>query len=450
MRDRMRTRFGVTRSQWIAALGGIAIVGVGLPALMMSRRGRVALDHLSALVSIAFAVRSATVMRGWVRVPPAAPDPDAPLVSIIVPARNEERAIQRCVRSLLAQTANFELIVVDDDSADRTGLILAEVVREHPTLRVVKGEPLPAGWTGKPWALAQGARLARGAWLLFTDADTWHAPESCASVLAFARERQVDAVTLWAHQELGSLAERLNLPAILTMVLLGSGTIRQLNDPGDRKHGLANGQFIFVSRLAYNALGGHAALRNEILDDIMFARRLKADSRFRLVLADGRRMVRVRMYTSLRELWGGFTKNIYLGARDDLRILVGAPALLALLSVIPAALAVQGFAARRPVRVIEAILSLGCGIAGTSRILREVGIPIQLSWYAPIGFVTCGAIMLTSTINILSGRGVEWRGRRYAGNATLDSTGDGGRSEILPSSLHVQLGQRDDPSKFVS
>ena len=108
--------------------------------------------------------------------------PDPPSLSVIVPARNEARSIARCVRSLLAQTLpDYELIVVDDRSEDATPAILAELARAHPRLRVVRGEALPAGWVGKPWALVQGARAARGEWLLFTDADTRHAPAACAS-----------------------------------------------------------------------------------------------------------------------------------------------------------------------------------------------------------------------------------------------------------------------------
>jgi chlorobactene glucosyltransferase len=381
----------------------------------LSERARDALTHLCAAAALGYAVRASRIMQGWVTVPAAEPGHDAPLVSVIVPARNEERSIERCVRSLLAQSAPIELIVVDDRSTDRTGEILDGLVRDHPALRVVRGEPLPAGWVGKPWALAQGVRAARGAWLLFTDADTHHDPRCVASTLAFARERGVDALTLWTHQELGSWAERAVLPAILGMVLLGSGSMRQLNDPADTQHALANGQFILVRREAYDALGGHEALRGEILDDVTFARRLKCDGRFRLMLADGQHVVSVRMYTSLAELWEGFTKNMYLGAGGDLRVLAAATAFLAAISVVPAALAVDAAARRRPLRALEALLILGCGIAAEARGLRRTGIPQRLAWFAPFGYAVCAAVMIDSTVRVVGGRGVQWRGRRYTG-----------------------------------
>jgi chlorobactene glucosyltransferase len=382
---------------------------------LLSERGRDALAHLCALAALGYAARATGMMRGWLTVPVAPPPAGAPLLSVIVPARNEERSIERCVRSLLAQTANVEVIVVDDRSTDRTGAILTGLSREHPALRVVHGEPLPPGWVGKPWALAQGALHAAGEWLLFTDADTRHAPQACASALAFALARRIDALTLWTHQELGSCAERAVLPSVLGMVLLGSGTMEQLNDPADREHALANGQFILVSRASYDALGGHDALRGEILDDVTFARRLKADGRFRLLLADGQHLVRVRMYASLSELWEGFTKNMYLGARGDVRVLAAAATFLAMLSVVPAALAVDSIGRRRPLRALEALLTLGCGIGTAAHGFRRTGIPSRLAWYAPIGYAACAAMMLNSTVRVLSGRGVRWRGRRYTG-----------------------------------
>ena len=382
----------------------------------LSERAASALTHLCTVTVLGYAARASTMLRGLRTVPAITALPDAPSLSIVVPARNEERTIERCVRSLLAQTlTDFELIVVDDRSTDRTGAILAELARDDARLRVVRGKPLPDGWIGKPWALAQGARAARGAWLLFTDADTWHAPHACDSALAFARANGADALTLWTYQELGTWAERAVLPTLLGMVLLASGTIAQLNDPGDADHALANGQYVLVTRAAHDALGGYDALRGEIVEDVAFARRLKAGGRFRLVLADGRRIVRVRMYTSARELWNGFSKNMYAGAKGDLRALSGGVVFLSLLSVVPAALAADGIVRRRPWRALEALLCLASGIAVQAYGIGKTGIPRRYSWYAPVGYAMCAAIMVNSTLRVVTGHGVEWRGRRYTG-----------------------------------
>jgi hypothetical protein len=247
-----------------------------------------ALAHLCALAGAAFVARGAVLLDGMVPVPRVPDDGDLPLLSIVVPARNEARTIARCVGSLLAQDlSRLEVIVVDDRSDDRTGAILDELARGEPRLRVIHGEPLPDGWVGKPWALVQGTRASRGDWLLFTDADTWHAPNASASTLGFARRHGLDALSLWVHQELESWGERAVLPTLLGLILYATGSIRQLNDPRDTGHVLANGQYILTTRACYDALGGHAALRGEIVEDIAFARRLKADGRFRFAIADG-------------------------------------------------------------------------------------------------------------------------------------------------------------------
>jgi chlorobactene glucosyltransferase len=385
-------------------------------AAALSERVLDALTHACALAGLAFAARVAQIGRGWLRVPVTASLEDAPPLSIIVPARNEERTIARCAGSLLAQTyPQYEVVVVDDRSEDRTGAILAGLAREDARLRVVHGEPLPDGWVGKPWALAQGARAASGTWLLFTDADTYHVPEACTSALAFVRAARADALTLGTYQELGSFAERAVLPAILGIVLAGSGSMAAVNDPADAASALANGQYILIARAAYDALGGHDALRGELAEDLAFARRLKADGRFRLLLAGGERLVSVRMYTSLRTIWDGFTKNMYVGARGDLRALAAGAVMLAMLSVIPAGLAAGAAVRRKPLRALEALLCLANGMALHAYGMRQVGLPRSLAWYAPIGYAVAGAILLNSTARVLSGRGVEWRGRRYTG-----------------------------------
>lgn len=384
----------------------------------LSERLRRAATHVCAFAALGFAARAAMVTRGWVRVPAVAALEDAPLLSVIVPARNEERTIERCVRSLLAQRyARLEVIVVDDRSTDRTGTLLEALAREDARVHVVRGAALPEGWVGKPWALVQGTAHAHGEWLLFTDADTWHAPNACASSVAFARARNVQALSLATYQELETLPERAILPTMLGLVLVASGSLAELNDPTDREHALANGQYLLVARHAYDALGGHAALHDAIVEDLAFARTLKADGRFRLLLAGGEHLVRVRMYDSLRAIWEGFTKNLFLGAGGDLRALAAGTSALLLLSVAPAALALDALARRRPLRALEAGLVLAAGIAIQDVGMRHVRLPRRLAWFAPLGYAACAAIALNSTVRVLSGRGVTWRGRRYSGRS---------------------------------
>ena len=375
---------------------------------------RAVVTHAVAVTALFYAWRSMRVLAGWRRVPGARHDEALPSLSIIVPARDEERSIEACVRSLLVQHGvEAEVIVVDDRSGDETPVILARLQREFPDLHVVPGAALPDGWVGKPWACAQGARHARGEWLLFTDADSRHEPEASASTLAFARASGADALSIMTGQDLVTLAERAILPAILQMIVFASGMISEINDPQRPDRALANGQYLLVSRAAYDALGGHAALRGEIVEDIEFARRLKGDGRFRMIVAEATQLVRVRMYRSFREIWDGFTKNMYLGARGDLRAIAGGVAFCGALSVAPPLLAWAALRRGDRARAAEALAVTGLVIAVAARGATYVSMPRRLAVFAPFGIGMFGAIALNSTRRALSGAGFAWRGRVY-------------------------------------
>jgi len=375
------------------------------------------LTHLCAGVALAFAARTAQFDASWFDIPliDAPPAVVLPAVSIIVPARNEARSIERCVRSLLAQRyVDAEVMVVDDRSEDATPQILARLATEFPQLRVIAGEPLPAGWVGKPWALHQGARYARGDWYLFTDADSEHESAGTASALSFALRAQTDALSIVTAQELITFWERATLPFILAMILYASGTLAQINDPMQSERALANGQYILVSREAYDALGGHEALRGELVDDVSFARGLKADGRFRLLLGGGTRLARVRMYHSLREIWEGFTKNLFVGAGGNVAALLGAVAYMSTLSA-PPVLALRAARRGRPYETAEALAATATTVVTMMRGIGMVGMPRTTAFLQPLGTAVFAALAANSTWRVLSGRGVTWRGRRYSG-----------------------------------
>jgi chlorobactene glucosyltransferase len=377
-------------------------------------KARSALTHAVAIAAFFYALRSMRVLGGWMRVPAVTNIPGAPSLSIVVPARNEEANIETCVRSLVVQHGvDAEVIVVNDGSTDATGAILAALQREFPALRVIDGAPLPEGWVGKPWACAQGAEGATGAWLLFTDADSRHEAHASVSTLAFAREKNADAVSIMTGQELGSLAEAAILPAILQMIVFACGRLTEINDPARPDRALANGQYLLVSRPAYDALGGHTALRNEMVEDIEFARRLKADGRFRLVVAEATQLVRVRMYHSFREIWDGFTKNSYLGARGDLRAITGGVVFCGLISVAPPVLAIAAARAGRRAEAAEALAASAAVMAVGWYGATFVSMPRRLAIFAPVGIAMFAAIMLNSTLRGVTGAGFAWRGRRY-------------------------------------
>ncbi len=276
-------------------------------------------------------------------VEPVPPPEDAPLISVCVPARNEERNIGRCVEALLGQTyPNYEVLVLDDRSTDATPEILDDFAARNDKLTVLHGSDLPPGWAGKPHALTQAAAAARGEWLCFVDADTFVTADALAAVYAKSIETKADLFTIMTRQIMLTFWERAVLPLVMLALSVGFSP-RKVNDP-ERKDAIANGQFLFVKRSVYEAVGGHAAIKGSIVEDKDMAVLVKGKG-YRLVVADGRKVASTRMYTSLAEMWEGWTKNIYLGLRDDrgLLLLGVFGALLALTAALLPAWVIWGF-----------------------------------------------------------------------------------------------------------
>src|SRR5439155_14622398 len=191
-----------------------------------------------------------------------------------------------------------------------------------PKLTVVRGEELPAGWLGKNHANAQGvAQAGDASWLLFTDADTEHAPAALPSTMAAARAAQADLFSLFTNVRSETFWEKALMTHVLATVV-AAFPLRMINDPKSRV-ALANGQYILIRREVYEKVGGHAAIRDRVTDDLELARLVKGAG-YRLRAADGRELVSVRMYTSLKEIWWGFVKNASAGAGGPLRALGGA------------------------------------------------------------------------------------------------------------------------------
>src|SRR5687768_13377378 len=247
-------------------------------------------------------------------VAPTPPPTYTPLISVCIPARNEERNIRTCVEAMLAQDyPNLEVIVLDDRSSDATPLILADIASRDSRLHSISGSDLPKGWVGTPFALFQASALARGEWLCFMDADTFATPTTLSSCYAKAIETNADMFTIMTSQILGSFWEKVVMPIVMTALSVGFSP-RKVNDPKS-KDAIANGQFILIKRAVYDAIGGHERVKDQIVEDKAIAEQVKWKG-YRLIVASGYALARTRMYTSLPEMWEGWTKNIYLGLGD--------------------------------------------------------------------------------------------------------------------------------------
>jgi chlorobactene glucosyltransferase len=233
-----------------------------------------------------------------------------PFVTIIIPARNEEANIERCLNSFLKQSyprSQFEIIVVDDNSTDNTAPIVRSMMGDHPELLMIGAEKLPAGWTGKNHACWTGANNARGEWYCFVDADVVSEPQLLETAMHFADSRQLGLLSINPFQELVSISERCLLPGIF-FAIAASMNFKNANDPA-RPEAIANGQFMLFKRSVYESIGGHKAVRSEIMEDIALARLLKR-SDYPVCWVFGDDMIRTRMYQSFSNIREGFSKNI--------------------------------------------------------------------------------------------------------------------------------------------
>lgn len=354
-------------------------------------------------------------------VEPATPPSNAPLISVCVPARNEERNIRACIGSILAQDyLNFEVLVLNDRSTDGTSEILRQLSAEDDRLKVIHGSDLPPGWAGKPHALFQASAVARGEWLCFVDADTFLSSETLSSCYVKAIETEADMFTIMTFQILGSFWEKAVMPIVMTALSVGFSP-RKVNDP-NRRDAIANGQFILIRRSVYDAIGGHESVKDQIVEDKAIAEQAKWNG-YRLIVANGYAMARTRMYTSLPEMWEGWTKNIYLGLSDrpSLMMLGVFGALLALIAalILPVWPLLgllwysQGGGWLAMAVVAQSLILWGIVIYARARVSIGMGISAGYALTLPLGAGLFAAMMLTSTWKVLSGKGISWKGRMY-------------------------------------
>jgi glycosyltransferase involved in cell wall biosynthesis len=234
--------------------------------------------------------------------------PTEPTISVIIPARNEESVVAACVRSVAAQPEVLEILVVNDQSTDRTAEIVRILIPELPNLRLLETSGPPSGWVGKNNAVWLGAKNAKGKWLLFLDADAVLAVGATAKAFQLAEENTAALVSFSPEQTLKTWYEKALIPFVYCR-LARTFSYADVNDPKSPQ-AAANGQFLLIQRATYDAVGGHASVAADVLEDVALARRVKQDG-WGIWFGSGAGFVSVRMYRSFRQMWGGWRKNLF-------------------------------------------------------------------------------------------------------------------------------------------
>ena len=354
-------------------------------------------------------------LRENTKAPNGAADQKLPFVSILVPARNEEENIAGCVTSLLQQDyPEFEIIVIDDRSTDKTNEILKEI---FPIIRILNIPELPDGWTGKTHALYEGSKIAKGKWILFTDADTLHNPLSLKTAITYALERNVDFLSLYPQSRKDSFWGKITQPlggAILHLWY----PFKNVNNP-KHKTAFANGQFILIKKECYLEIGGHENVKSELLEDVAMAKSAK-DRGKNINMAYGFNLFSTRMYKDIKEIWKGWRRifGVLAGKRKSLYPV--SLLLIILFSFIPFALVFNVSLLSKGgicagiylITLLELILIY---LANASIYALSKNNPLWSIFY-PIGCIIMFCILLDALAREALKRPISWRGTTYTAN----------------------------------
>ncbi len=343
---------------------------------------------------------------------------DAPFVSILVPARNEEhRVLEDCIRSILAQDyGRFEVIAVNDRSTDATGTILDKIAGSDERLSLVHGSELPAGWLGKPYAMQQAMDRARGDWILATDADMIFESSALRTALQRALEAEGDALTLIPRFEARSFWERVMIPSWAWVFLMFTLFYRSNDPKSDRAVGI--GGFFLIRRAVLDRVGGYEALKDEVMEDARLAERIK-HSGARLLIEQAPALLSTRMYKTFAEMWECSTKNWFSGVNFSLPFALFCVFSMYAVAVIPPLIAVgsaiavlSGGSANFALLFMPAALTWLFQVIVMASVSKHSDVPFVYSLTSPLGLGVMYAMLFDSSIRISTGRGVTWKGRR--------------------------------------
>ena len=337
-----------------------------------------------------------------------------PLISILIPARNEAENISRCLKSLLKQDyQNLEIIVLNDNSTDATGKVVKGFAQKDSRVRLVEGAPLEDGWTGKNFAAHQLAKYAKGEYFIFTDADTMHFPKSISSAFGALITTKIDALSIYPRQLMVSFWERMSVPIIniALQCFIPFILIKKSKSP---LFSTAIGQFMLFKREAYEKAGGYESIKGHLVDDIQMSKRVKK-SGYKFMVFDGKNTIFCRMYKNLKGVVIGLTKSIYPAFNGNILALFSFTGLLSVSLLFPFILLPLGaFLFDWPAAIIRLIIIQIIIILVIKTMLairyKQKMLDILL---APVSMAVIDALIFVSFFQAKYGEGLSWKGRVY-------------------------------------
>jgi len=353
---------------------------------------------------------------------------DFPLITVIVPSRNESRRITACIQTLKAQTYPRLEFIIADDSTDETTQVIKTIVGDDPRFTVMKQPALEPGWVGKPFAIQQASARAHGEWLLFVDADTSFDPHLVDVAFAYVNQQKIDMLSLSPYHTMNTFWERTIQPIPLGLIPTLC-PIKKVNDPASTVS-LALGPFILLRYSTFMAVGGYQSIKSRIADDVSLAQIVKA-ARYKINVADGRTLMSVRMYENIHEIWDGWTKNILLGfaqkrnltsKSSQMGILLGGLILISIAFLLPfltlIVLIFQWlFTGSLPWQLFGGVLLLWLFAIGVQLYVQH-SYSLSKARYSPLinilGGIMIFGIFANAGLGALFRKKVSWKGRSYS------------------------------------
>lgn len=336
---------------------------------------------------------------------------DYPKVSVLIPARNEEDSIEKCVYSLLQQDyPDFEVIAYNDNSTDNTRTILEQVKEKNEKVIIINGSEKPSDWSGKHWACHQLSQLAKGDLYLFTDADTYHKKNTLKKAVDCLIYKKIDLLTVIPRQKVKTWSEKLIIP-IMIWSILSFLPIKLAEITRTRRLQITMGQYMLFRASSYKKIGGHEAIKSEILDDMPLGRLIKS-SGYKWGIANGTHNIETRMYRNFNEVYNGFTRNLFCVFNYNIPLFLWVWFVLALVAVQPILIISLHFMNVEMPRtfLVQSLVTLFIAFLIWSISIFKFKYPKYLILFYPISMVLIFLIAIRSIYQTLTGK-INWKGR---------------------------------------